>query len=155
MKKSVVSLILIYIVLCAARAYAQSPAEKTAETVATVYVYRYKQFMGSGLEPSVYCDEAELARMDNGRYFAVKLAPGKHTFRSNDKQAGIEMELKGGETYYIRVELVPGMMKGHGRLVLMQKEQGAYEIRKLKPLGDDKVRDKTKVVTTEKSTDKP
>jgi hypothetical protein len=35
-------------------------------------VYRYKQFVGSALSPSVWCDETELARMENGRYFTVK-----------------------------------------------------------------------------------
>lgn len=131
-------------------------AEKKAsgapsDTQSTVYVYRYKQFAGSALEPSVYCDDSELAKMDNGRYFIAKLAPGKHTFRSNDKQAGIEIDLKAGEEYYIRVEIAAGFMKGHGRLVMMQKEQGAYEIKKLKPLDADKIKDKTKVVTEEKS----
>ena len=37
---------------------------------ATVYVYRYKQFVGAALAPSVYCDDVQLARMENGRYFA-------------------------------------------------------------------------------------
>src|SRR5712675_1007410 len=64
---------------------------------AVVYFYRYKQYAGSALAPSVYCDEAELARMENGRYFTVKLAPGKHTFRSNDKQSGVEVDLKPGQ----------------------------------------------------------
>lgn len=113
----------------------------TSESSATVYFYRYKQFVGSALAPSVYCDEGELARMENGRFFVAKFAPGKHTFRSNDKQSGIESELKAGQEYYIRVELVPGAMKGHGRLVLVQTEQGAYEIKKLKQLDADKVKD--------------
>src|SRR5258707_9599036 len=43
---------------------------------ARVFVYRYKQFVGSALEPSVYCDENQLARMDNGRFFIVELPPG-------------------------------------------------------------------------------
>ena len=108
---------------------------------ATVYFYRYKQFVGSALAPSVYCDDSELARMENGRFFVAKFAPGKHVFRSNDKQSGIESELKAGQEYYIRVELVPGAMKGHGRLVLVQAEQGAYEVKKLKVLDADKVKD--------------
>jgi len=108
---------------------------------ATVYVYRYKQFVGSALAPSVYCDESELARMENGRYFTVKLDPGKHTFRSNDKQSGMELDVKAGQEYFLRVELVAGAMKGHGRLVLMSPEQGGYELKssKLKPLDSNKV----------------
>ena len=126
-----------------------TPATKTTDaqqvassndSKAAVYFYRYKQFVGSALSPSVYCDEGELARIDNGRFFSVKLTPGKHVLRSNDKQSGIEAELKGGQEYYVRVELVPGAMKGHGRLILVQPEQGEYEIKKLKPLDPDKVK---------------
>lgn len=114
---------------------------------ATVYFYRYKQYIGSALSPSVYCDEGELARMENGRFFVAKLKSGKHVFRSNDRQSGVETELKGGQEYYVRVELVPGMLKGHGRLILTQPEQGAYEIKKLKPLDADKVKDNEHVAT--------
>lgn len=128
-----------------------TPAAKTAsdqkitsngDTKATVHFYRYKQFVGSALSPSVYCDDGELARMDNGRFFTAKLAPGKHVLRSNDAQSGIESELKGGEEYYVRVEIAAGAWKGHGRLILVQPEQGAYEIKKLKELDADKVKNK-------------
>lgn len=125
---------------------ANTAAAQDASSQATVYVYRYKQFVGSALSPSVYCDETELARMENGRFFVVKLPAGKHVFRSNDKQSGVEEDLKGGQTYYIRVELVPGMMKGHGRLLSIAPEQGSYEIKKLKPLDADKVKDTQHVV---------
>jgi hypothetical protein len=108
---------------------------------ATVYVYRYKQFVGSALAPSVFCDETELARMENGRYFTVKLDPGKHNFRSNDKQSGMELETKAGQEYFLRVEIATGFAKGHGRLVLMAPEQGGYELRssKLKALDSNRV----------------
>lgn len=122
---------------------------RTSDTNALIYVYRYKQFIGYMVEPSVYCNEAQLARMDNGRYFKVILSPGTYTFRSNDKQSGIEMELKGGEEYYIRVEIVEGLFKQRGRLVLMAKEQGAYEIKKLKPLSASKIKDRKRVVVDE------
>jgi Protein of unknown function (DUF2846) len=111
---------------------------------ATVYVYRYKQFVGSALAPSIYCDGAELARMENGRYFTANLEPGKHTFTSNDKQSGIDLDLKAGDEYFMRVELAAGFAKGHGRLVLVAREQGAYELKsdRLKPLDANKVANK-------------
>src|SRR5262252_11158775 len=83
---------------------AQEPSTPKQPT-SVVYVYRYKQFVGSALAPSVYCDEVQLARMENGRYFAVKLDAGKHSFRSNDTQSGIELDAKAGHEYYIRVEI--------------------------------------------------
>jgi Protein of unknown function (DUF2846) len=127
-------------------ALAQQPAATPSTTdakpsMATVYVYRYKQFVGSALAPSVWCDETELARAENGRYFTVKLDPGKHSFRSNDKQSGIELDMKAGQEYFLRVEIATGFAKGHGRLVLMSPGQGGYELKssKLKPLDANKV----------------
>src|SRR5689334_16492483 len=97
--------------------WAQEQAARAPQT-STVFVYRYKQFVGSALEPSVYCDDAQLARMDNGRYFSVKLEPGKHVFHSNDRQSGVELNVEPGQQYFIRVEMAAGFMKGRGRLVL-------------------------------------
>src|SRR5215467_4022160 len=111
--------VLVIAILLAGISLAQetpSPAAKDGDK-ATVYIYRYKQFVGSALSPSVYCDDVDLARMQNGRYFTATVDAGHHTFRSNDKQAGVDLDVKAGQSYFIRVELVPGMMKGHGRLI--------------------------------------
>jgi hypothetical protein len=148
-------------------AFAQAPASGPAtaqaqqsnpqQSQATVYVYRYKQFVGSALAPSVYCDEVQLARMENGRYFTVRLDAGKHNFRSNDAQSGVELDLKAGQAYFIRVEIATGMMKGHGRLILMSPEQGSYELKssKLKPLDPSKVVDKDRVSVEEAHVETP
>ena len=165
--KSLVRLALIaaLAVSSATFAFAQDPkptespsAEKTEASqpkadsqMATVYFYRIKQFAGSGLEPSVYCDDKELARMDNGRYFGVTLAPGKHTCRMGDKQTGFEIDMKAGEEYYGKVSLEAGFWKGHGRLTFVQKEQGAFEMKKVKLLGADKVKDRSLVTIFEGS----
>ena len=114
-----------------------------------VNVYRYKQWTGSALEPPFLVDGVKLAQIDNGTWFKVKLDPGKHTFQSNDKQAGIEIDLKSGEDYYIRMEIAEGVWKGKGRLLLVPKEQGAFEIQKLKPLKKEKILDSSKVFTDE------
>jgi hypothetical protein len=130
---------------------AAAKSSEASASKATVYIYRYKQFVGSALAPSVYCDGNQLARMENGRYFTVTLEPGKHTFTSNDKQSGVDLEIKSGEEYFIRVDLAAGFAKGHGRLVLMSHEQGSYELQsdKLKPLDADKVVDKAAVSVSE------
>ena len=161
------ALIAAFAVSTAAFTYAQDPKpstdvkagdsqqSKTDGQKATIYFYRIKQFGGSGLEPSVYCDDKELARMDNGRYFGVTLEPGKHTCRMGDNQTGFEIDMKAGEEYYSRVTIETGFWKGHGRLTLMQKEQGAFEMKKVKPLGADKVKDRSLVTIFEGSEMKP
>src|ERR1700751_2543717 len=143
--------LLTMLCLSGVMAAGQDAATGASAAKSTVYVYRYKQFVGSALAPSVYCDDVELARMENGRYFMATLEPGKHTFRSNDPQSGVVLEMKPGEQYYMRVEIATGFMKGHGRLVLMAREQASYELvsTKLKPLDGNKVADKQRVSVEE------
>jgi len=138
-------------------AVAQDKPTANPSDKAIVYVYRYKQFVGSALAPSVYCDEVQLARMENGRYFALNVDPGQHQFRSNDAQSGIQLDVKAGHEYFIRVEIAAGFMKGHGRLVLTAPEQGRYELQsnKLNPLDADKVVDHSHVLLNEAKFDKP
>jgi hypothetical protein len=145
------------LVLMTVMAMAQEQAQPSGaqQQKATVYVYRYKQFVGSGLSPSVYCDDVQLARMENGRYFSVAVDAGKHLFRSNDTQSGVELDAKAGQQYFIRLEIAAGMMKGHGRLILTAPEQARYELQsnKLKPLDAGKVVDKDRVSTEEAKLD--
>jgi hypothetical protein len=153
--------LLVKSLVCAALlvsfAHAQQPqaatttppqASQPTDSPATIYIYRYKQFVGSALTPSVYCDDGELARMENGRFFVAKFSAGEHIFHSNDKQAGIDLDLKPGQDYYIRLEIATGAWKGHGRLILVAPEQGSYEIKNLKPLDRDKVKDSEHVVAS-------
>jgi len=133
------------------------PAAETSSTEVkpTIYFYRIKQFAGSGLEPSVYCDEKELARMDNGRYFGVTLSPGRHVCRMGDNQTGFEIDVKEGQLYYGRVTIDMGFWKGRGRLTLIQPEQGGFEIKKAKLLGASKVKNREMVTLYEGSEKKP
>ena len=94
---------------------------------------------------------SSMARMDNGRFFGVTLEPGKYTFRMGDKQTGFEIDMKPGQTYYARVSIEAGMWKGHGRLTLLQPEQGAFEIKKTKALGVNKITDRSLVTIYEGS----
>jgi hypothetical protein len=68
-----------------------------------------------------------------------------------DKQTGFEFEAKAGQSYYAKVTIDVGFLKGHGRLTLLQSEQGAFELKKVKPLGPDKVKDRSLVTVYEGS----
>lgn len=132
--------------LLAGSARQQQGTNDAADQKAAVYIYRYKQFNGAALEPSIFVDDHEVARMDNGRYFILQVPGGTHSFRSNDKQSGIEIEMKPGEMHFVRVEIATGFLKGHGRLVHMMPDQGRFEIKKLQYLGSDKIKDKELVL---------
>lgn len=124
------------------------------DTRATVYIYNHLRSGGmllgglSGSLPSVpiYFNGAELASLDSGFFFIAKLDPGKHTFRTDDQKSSIELDLKSGQTYYLRFEYQMGMTKPRERFVLVSNERGESEIRKLRPLPADKIKDRTRAV---------
>jgi len=129
---------------------ANTSAESTAVTnsgdpKATVYVYRKKNFNTRNMQPSVYLDGEEVARMDDGKFFAIKLEPGKHRLEVNKGHSGAEIDMKAGEQYYFRIDIKPGFWKGRGEVLYMQKEQGSLEIQKMNPLEDKWIKDKSKV----------
>ncbi len=131
----------VAILLIPSSAHAQDSARSHADEV-RVNVYRYKQYLGSGLRPSIYVDERDVARLQNGRYVVLALQPGKHSFRSNDKQSQIELDGKAGQEYYIRIDIATGYWKGHGRLTLVQPEQGVGEIKEMKPVDGGMIKDR-------------
>lgn len=113
---------------------------------ATVFIYRPKKMLGGALEPSVFVDEIELARMDNGRYFAIKLKPGKHIIRMTDDKKGYALDMGPGHTYYFRIGIEAGMWKGHGKITLDDADRAIAEIKKLKFLDQDKIKAPTLVI---------
>ena len=105
-----------------------------------VYIYRPNKMMGKALEPSVFVDDIELARMDNGRYFALKLKPGKHIVHMTEDKKGYAIDMGPGQTYYFRVGVEMGMMKGHGKITLDDADRAIAEIKKIKFIGKDKIK---------------
>ncbi len=98
-----------------------------------VTVYRVKKFFGSALKPSIYADGRQIARMQEGRYFTVTLAPGHHVFSSTAKGADLEIDIKPGERVYIEMVILSGTWRGGGRLVPVSENDGKAAIEKLKP----------------------
>lgn len=98
-----------------------------------VTIYRVKKFTGSALKPSVYVDGRQVARLQNGRYFTMNLAPGHHVLSSTAKAADLEFDIKPGEKHYIEMIIVSGTWRGGGRFVPVSENDGKAAIQKLKP----------------------
>jgi hypothetical protein len=125
----------------------EPPADKTSsETKASVYVYRFKMDRGASGAFPVYCDDTHLAQLDNGRYLLAKVEPGIHLFRSSDKQSGIELDLKPGQKYYIQIEAAGDAWSIHGRVTLVAPEQGAYAVKKIRPIDAKKIKNTQMVI---------
>lgn len=118
---------------------APAPVSGQDDSKATVYVYRPGKFMGKALEPSVFLDDKKLLDMDNARYFALKLDAGRHILRSNEKDSEIDQTWEAGKTYYVKITIAAGMMKGHGQMGMVADKLALKEIQKLRPLDSDHV----------------
>ncbi|HET6979272.1 MAG TPA: DUF2846 domain-containing protein [Pyrinomonadaceae bacterium] len=128
-------------------AIAIDPATGATSTAdAIVFIYRPKKIVGSALEPSVFVDETELARMDNGRYFAIKVKPGKHIIRLTNDKKGYALDMGPGQKYFFRIGIEAGMWKGQGKITLDDAERAITEIKKLKFLDQEKIKATTLVV---------
>ena len=107
---------------------------------ACVHVYRYNHLWGIALHLPVFCDNDEVAHITNGSRFVLLLEPGRHLIRSDDKQAEISLDAKPGETYYVRVAVVSGKVKGHGQTVMVPGDQGEHDIQHIKWLNHNQVK---------------
>ncbi len=110
---------------------------------AKVAVYRYGQYAGKAIRPSIVIDGKDIARIQSGKYILLAVKPGKHVFASSDSQSQVELDLAPGTEYFIRIEIATGFWKGHGRIVLVMKEQGLAELKKMQPADRPMIKDDT------------
>ena len=130
---------------------AEGGADKPDAGKVTVYIYRPKKLLGAALEPSVFCDGVELGRMDNGRYIMLRLDPGEHRFHMTQEYKRVDEKLRAGQVLYLRVRIEMGAMKGRGALYLADEDDALKELKKLKPLSADKLKDSKVVVGAEEA----
>ena len=120
-------------------ASATSAVVAPASDGSLLHVYRQRRYEGSALSPSIYMDDKQVARVGNGRRVTIKLSPGPHTVRSDDKSSAISLEAKAGQEFYVRIDEATGFWKGHGRLTLVLPEQGVAEFKLEKPIEGDRI----------------
>jgi hypothetical protein len=101
---------------------------------ALLVFYRPKRFTGSGLTPSVYLNGEQIARLDNGRYFSLRVPPGRHEITSSMKHAPLAIEVKAREAAFLEMVILSGNWRGGGRMIPSPAEDALAVIQKLKPL---------------------
>jgi len=124
-------------------------AESAAARSVTVFIYRPEKFMGYQKEPSVFCDGVKLVRMDNGRYFVLQLTPGKHIVHLTDKKKGYSIDMGAGQTFYFRVGIESTLWADRGKLTLEDADKALPEIKKLKFIGKEDIKDRSMVLESD------
>ncbi|MGI8669206.1 MAG: DUF2846 domain-containing protein [Aridibacter sp.] len=143
-------IIILFFLMCGvSQVLAQETAPVESEK-ATVYVYSLATHTTLGrIKPSVFVDTKEVAQIRPNRFFVLYLEPGNHEihFKKSKKRGGIEMEFKAGETYYLRVNWkAEGTVRAEG-FDIMKIESARYDLKQLKPIDDDNIKDKNRVST--------
>lgn len=102
----------------------------TSAPEATVCFYRSSSLVAAAIHPSLFIDGANIGSLGRGQKFTYTVSPGKHRIRSTAKDSGIDLDAKAGETYYVRLNLKMGFLKGRGTVTLMNSQQGENELAK-------------------------
>ena len=102
-----------------------------AQNVGTVVIYRPIDHR-RGWKPIALCDEQRIAEMQGGKYVTMNVSAGKHAFTSSKNKSRVELDIKPGEQYFIRIN-------EPGELELVPAVQGREQTERLQPLESDKV----------------
>ena len=105
----------------------------------TVMIYRPQNYLGGMLSPTVQLDGKSLVDMDNGRVFIGAIPPGHHVFEIENQESGTEVTLRPGDAIYLKVEIVPGVWKGNGKLTQVAPEQGEFEAKRLELINPSQI----------------
>ena len=77
--------------------------------------------------------------MQGGKYVKMNVAAGRHTFTSNNSKTGVDIDVKPGGDYFIRVAGTTGPFSENGLLELADPVQARQQIDRLEALNADQV----------------
>jgi hypothetical protein len=109
-----------------------TPATAVRPDRATVYVYRPGS-MGAALHPTVSANGVPLADLAPTGYFVYYAAPGELELTAQtEAKTSVTLDVKAGETYYVKGSIGIGFFVGHPHLVIVSKDVGEKEITECK-----------------------
>jgi Protein of unknown function (DUF2846) len=149
MKILKIIIILVFLLCGTFQTFAQETETTNSKDKAIVYIYSLATHTTLGrIKPSVFVDAKEIAQIRPNRFFLVYLEPGNHEihFKKSKKRGGIEMDFKAGEIYYLRVNWKAGGTVRAEGFDIVQLESARYDLKQLKPIDDDNIKDKSRVV---------
>ena len=108
---------------------------------AILHVYRDVEKLNAHIyKMPVYLDGEKIAILPGERQGTLKIAPGAHTLSSKapvtafQRNDDLQINVESGQEYYVRGEIITGMMKVHWRFVQISSEQGKLDVQRLKPM---------------------
>jgi hypothetical protein len=136
-KRAPLLLVLLFPLLLSGRQNNVPPDQDGKDKTTAILFFREHHFTGSALKPSIFVDDKEVNRLSNGRWFLVKVEPGKHKLQSSAKnEPATIVDVAAGETAYVQMVILTGNWRGGGRLVTVDSKEAQTQVAKLKPLDE-------------------
>jgi hypothetical protein len=120
--------LLVFFLVCSA----------AAGDVGTVTIFRTIDHQ-RGWKPVAFCDGQRIAAVQGGKYVKMNVSAGKHSFTSNNAKTGIDLEVKPGGDYFLRVVGTTGPFSENGTFELVDAVQARQQVDRLEPLKSDQV----------------
>jgi hypothetical protein len=113
---------------CATLGAPYAPDNSIPTDRGAVYVYR-TSVIGAAIKPTVMANKVALLELPPNGYFVYRAAPGELTLeQKTEATTSVTLDVKAGETYYVRGSIGMGFFVGHPRLIVVSKEEGEKEI---------------------------
>lgn len=100
-----------------------------------IYVYRVTT-LGTAVQPAVRINGEQVGKAVPKGFFYVDRPAGNYQISaSTEATRDLTVSLEAGEEKYVRLEMKMGVLAGHVKPVLVDREEGLAEIQKTKYIG--------------------
>jgi hypothetical protein len=130
----VIAIALIGLVGCAASGPKYEEPEAIPSGQGLVYIYRPSKAIGGGVSFDIHTgtkeEDHEVTTLKNGGYFPLYTPPSELTlWAKTESEASVTLDVKEGETYYVKGTVGVGFFVGRPRLEVVDSETGAREVK--------------------------
>jgi len=121
--------VILFLSGCSASGPAFKPYGEFSSEKGLVYIYRQAQFQGSAIAYTVKANGVAIGTLKNGGYLTYLADLGPVIFSAKtEAKAEVTIDIKAGETYYIKGDIGMGFFVGHPKLSVVHKITGESEI---------------------------
>ncbi len=109
-----------------------------AQDVGSVTIFRLVDHQ-RGWKPIVSCDGQRIAAIQGGKYARILVSAGRHTFTSNNTKGALDLDVKPGGDYFLRVTGTTGPFSGQGGFEVADPQQTRTQLIRMEALKADEV----------------
>jgi hypothetical protein len=132
-KIAALCLIVLLIPGCATLGPNYQKVDKIPEGMGLVYIYRPNSFWGGGVSYYVNTGQTVITTLHSGGYYPYFAKPGElELWARTEAKTAVTLDVKAGETHYVKGTIGIGVVVGHPHLILVSKDVGEAEIAECK-----------------------